>query len=279
VKERILSLAVYGLSTTIGVAAFLYPFFMPAVEKNAMMGQSHAHDAPLLLTALVGVCFAALLLEVQAQAAGAKMVALIGILVSMNSILRFAEVAIPGPGGFSPIFFLIVLTGYVYGGVFGFLIGSLTLLVSGLITGTSGPWLPYQMFTAGWVGMSAPLCRPLVALLRGKGKWTEVVVLALFAGLWGLVYGAIMNIWFWPFAMGSAEQHWQSGMGWVDTLKRYMVFYLATSLVWDVMRLAGNVALTLAFGLPTLRALRRFQSRFTFTYSEHSAAHPTGGAA
>ena len=265
-KERPLSLVIYGLSTLLGVMAFLYPFFLPALQKEALMGQAHTQDAPLLLTLLVGVCFVALLLEVQAQAGGAKLVALLGILVSINSILRFVEVAIPGPGGLSPIFFLIVLTGYVYGGGFGFLMGSMTLLVSGLITGNVGPWLPYQMFTAGWIGLSAPACRPLVALLRGRGTWLEVLVLAVFGGAWGLAFGAIMNIWFWPFAMGPASQHWQSGMGVMDAISRYLLFYVVTSLAWDVMRLAGNAVLILAFGLPTLYALRRFQRRFAFTY-------------
>jgi len=267
-KERILSLTIYGLSTGLGIAAFIYPFFLSALQREAMMGQGHANDAPLLLTGLVGVCFVAMLLEVQSQATGAKMVALIGVLVSMNAILRFAEVAIPGPGGFSPIFFLIVLTGYVYGSGFGFLMGSLTLLVSALITAGIGPWLPYQMFTAGWVGMSAPLCRPVVRLLGGRGRWAEVVVLAAFSGLWALAFGGIITLWFWPFTVGPASQHWQPGSGLLDTARRFIAFYLATSLVWDLMRLVGNVMLVLAFGLPTLRALRRFHRRFSFTYDK-----------
>jgi energy-coupling factor transport system substrate-specific component len=265
-KVRLLSLVIYGLSTLLGALAFVYPFLQSTVRKEAMMGQAHARDAPLLLTLLVGICFTAILLEVQAEAGGAKLVALVGILVSINSLLRFAEVAIPGPGGFSPIFFLIVLTGYVFGGGFGFLMGSLTLLASGLITGSIGPWLPYQMYTAGWIGLSAPACRPLVTMLRGRGTWREVLVLAVFGGVWGLIYGAIMNIWFWPFAIGPADQHWQPGMGVTDTLNRYFVFYAVTSLPWDMTRLLGNVVLILAFGLPTLRALRRFRRRFAFTY-------------
>lgn len=264
-RDRLLSLGIYALSTALGVAAFLYPFFLPAVQPEAM-GQAHGSDAPLLLTALVVVCFGAVLVEVQSQAGSAKMVALLGILVSMNALLRFVEVAIPGPGGFSPIFFLIVVTGYVFGGRFGFLMGALTLLVSALITAGMGPWLPYQMFTAGWIGMSAPLCRPVVRVTRGQGRWREVAVLAFFGGIWGLVYGSVMNLWFWPYASGPVEQHWQAGSSWMDGVTRYAAFYLATSLVWDVFRLVGNVALTLAFGLPTLRALRRFQQRFAFSY-------------
>jgi energy-coupling factor transport system substrate-specific component len=287
-RERLASLAIYGLSTALGVAAFLYPFFAP-LASPAAMGQAHANDAPLLLTAWVVVCFGAVLVEAQGQAGSAKMVALLGVLVSINALLRFVEVAIPGPGGFSPIFFLIVTTGYVFGGRFGFLMGALTLLVSALVTAGMGPWLPYQMFAAGWIGMSAPVCRPLVRLVRGAGGsppegsqgggsplplqgggWREVAVLALFGGVWGLIFGAVMNLWFWPYASGPAEQHWQTGASWMDGLTRYAAFYLATSLVWDVLRLVGNAALTFAFALPTLRALRRFQQRFAFSYQ------PTG---
>jgi hypothetical protein len=41
---------------------------------------------------------------------------------------------------------------------------------------------------------------------------------------------------------------------------------MTTSLVWDLARGVGNVALTLAFGAPTLRVLRRFHKRFSFAY-------------
>ena len=283
-RQRILSFAIYGLSAGIGVVAFVYPFLVPSLP-GAAVGQVHTTDAPLMLTVLVGLCFIVLLLEVQGQAVNAKFVALLGILVSINAVLRFLEVAIPGPGGISPIFFLILLTGYVYGGRFGFLMGALTFLVSALITGAVGPWLPYQMFTAGWAGMSASLCRPLVRLLRAEGRWFEILALAAFAALWGFLFGAIINVWFWPYATGPADQYWEPGISFLDTLRRYAAFYLATSLVWDALRAVGNVLLTLAFGAPALRALRRFQQRFAFSYepvygsetlTSHRAYHGAG---
>ena len=103
-----------------------------------------------MTTALVGLSVVALLVELQGRSLSAKTVAMLGVLVAVTSVLRFIEVAIPMPGGFSPIFAPILLSGYVFGGRFGFLMGSFTLLVSGLVTGTVGPWLPYQMFTAAW---------------------------------------------------------------------------------------------------------------------------------
>ena len=270
-KSRILSLIIYALTTLIGVVAFLYPFWMPALQR-AQMGMAHSQDAPLMLTALVGLAFAVLLLEVQSQSISAKSIALLGVLVAINTVLRFVDVAIPVPGGFTPIFFLIVLTGYVFGGRFGFLMGVMTMLVSSVVTGTVGPWLPYQMFTAGWMGMSAPLCRLPVRALRAQGRWGEVAVLALFGGAWGLLYGVIMNIWFWPFVTGNASMYWEAGITLVDTLRRYLAFYLATSMVWDAMRFVGNTLLIAAFGMPTLRVLRRFQQRFAFTYAPASTA-------
>jgi energy-coupling factor transport system substrate-specific component len=162
---------------------------------------------------------------------------------------------------------LIVLGGYVFGARVGFLLGVLTFLVSGLITGGVGPWLPYQMFTAGWVGMSAPLCRPFVRVLRWQDKWGEVLTLALWGALWGLLYGVIMNLWFWPFITGSADQYWTPGLGVVNTVQRYALFYVTTSLVWDTMRAAGNGLMLLAFGGAILRVLRRFHARFVYTYA------------
>jgi energy-coupling factor transport system substrate-specific component len=265
-KQAWAAWAVYGLTTLLGVTAFLYPFWLPAVQQTTQAGMAHAQDAPLILSLLVGLCFAVLLLEVQSEAMSAKTVALLGVLVAMNSVLRFADVALPGPGGFSPIFLLIGVGGYVFGPRIGFLLGALTLFVSALITGGVGPWLPYQMFTAGWMGMAAPVLRPLVHAFGLEGRWGEVALLAAFSGAWGLLYGVVMNLWFWPYAVGSANLYWTPGIGVAAIVRRYAAFYVATSLVWDAVRLVGNVALMLAFGAPLLRLLRRFAQRFTFHY-------------
>jgi energy-coupling factor transport system substrate-specific component len=273
-RQRLLSIAIYALTTGIGVIAFLYPFILPSLG-SVREGMAHTGDAPLVLTVVVGLCFVVMLLEVQGQTVNTKFVALLGVLVAMNSVLRFLEVALPGPGGISPIFFLIVMTGYVYGARLGFLMGALTLFVSALITGASGPWLPYQMFTASWIGMTAPLCRLLVRAVRAEDTRFEVVLLALFAAFWGFIFGAIMNLWFWPYAIGPADQYWEAGIGVLETLKRYGAFYLTTSFVWDILRAIGNLILTLAFAAPTLRALRRFKRRFDF---QHSSELKTGGA-
>lgn len=264
------SVLVYGVSSLIGVVAFLYPFWLPGLMQTRQIGLAHGQTAPFVLSLLVFLCLVVLLLEVQQDGISTRLVALLGVLVALNTVLRFAEVAVPGPGGFSPIFFLIITTGYVFGARFGFLMGALTLFVSSLVTGGVGPWLPYQMLTAAWMGMSAAPFKPLLARLGLANRVPEVVVLAALSAWWGLTYGLIMNIWFWPFASGDPSQYWQAGITLWETLERYAAFYLVTSLAWDLLRAFGNALLMFAFGLPTLRLLRRFHARFAFVYQANT---------
>jgi energy-coupling factor transport system substrate-specific component len=137
------------------------------------------------------------------------------------------------------------------------------------------------MFTAGWAGMSTLLLRPIGGRLmakhlqrKGSSFNPEIILLAIFGLLWGFLYGAIMNLWQWPFIMGPQGQSWSAGLGLVETLQRYLAFYLVTSLVWDTIAAIGNLLLLLTFGAPALRALRRFQQRFTFSYVPEDDPRP-----
>ncbi len=263
---KILTYTTYTLSTLLGLSALFYPFLRPALMQQTSETMARSGETPLMLSLLLTLCLLALIFEVQGQATNNRLIALLGVLVAINSVLRFIEVSIPGPGGFSPIFFLIILTGYVFGGGLGFLMGALTLLVSALITGGVGPWLPGQMFSAGWVGMSAPLLRPVIRSLRLQNRTGEIWLLALFGVTWGIIYGVIMNLWSWPFILGPSDQYWSPGTGILDTVRRYASFYILTSLIWDLAASAGNALLILGFGAPTLRVLCRFHDRFTFQY-------------
>ncbi len=92
--------------------------------------------------------------------------------------------------------------------------------------------------------------------------------MTLFAALWGFGFGAIMNLWFWPFAAPASPAesglYWAPGLGLGETVRRYLVFYGATSAVYDAFRAAGNVAMFALFGRPVLLLLLRFRDRFTW---------------
>lgn len=258
--QRILSAAILALASVFGLAAFLYPFFMSALPEAGVM--AHANDAPLLTVLLLGLCLTVIFTSLTARQMTSKLVAVLGVLTAMNAVLRM----IPGPGGFNAIFVLPILTGYAYGPIFGFLLGALSLLVSALIGGGVGPWLPYQMYATGWMG----LLSGLLPAMPAHRRW-EPVLLAVWGAALGFLFGAIMNIWFWPFLAGGAVgpgpttgATWQPGMAIRQTLQAYAVFYVATSLWWDAARAVGNGLLILLFGRAILRVLRRFQRRFQF---------------
>lgn len=257
--QRLLGGAIDLLSSAVGLAAFLYPFLAPSLATGGVWG-AHASDAALVTSGLVALALVALVVDAQGQVLGAKTVTTLGVLVALTSVLRFFALTLPGLGGISPVFAPILLAGYVFGARFGFLLGAFSLLVSALITGGVGPWLPYQMYAAGWAGMTAGWLGSL--LRRVERPRLEIAALGLFGFGWGIAFGVIMNVYFWPFAAGPSEQSWAPGTSIADTIARYAVFYVATSLWWDLARAVGNVVLILLLGVPMLRALTRFRRRF-----------------
>jgi energy-coupling factor transport system substrate-specific component len=279
---------VLAVTSLIGVAAFLSPFWLAGTQATGADRTAHGGDAPLLFAVIGVLCLVVLLIETGGGAdPDAKRVALLGVLVAANAALRL----IPGIFGASPIFFLPICVGFVWGPSFGFLLGAASIAVSGLLTGGLGPWLPFQMMTLGWVGLTAGLVgclTPRPPSPAGKGETgsdarrfphsqhdrqmalsaQSFVLLAIFAALWGFLFGAIMNLWFWPFAAPASPAesglYWAPGLGLGETVRRYLVFYGATSAVYDAFRAAGNVAMFALFGRPVLLLLLRFRDRFTW---------------
>lgn len=272
---RLLTAAILGLASVIGLAALLYPFVSPPAVTGSLGPSAHSQDAPLITVGLVALCLGAVLATLgSGDGAGSssapdggsggmnsRMVAILGVLTAVNAVLR----AVPGPAGFAAVFMLPVLCGYSYGATFGFLLGALSILVSALIGAGVGPWLPFQMFVTGWVGLTA-------GWLPRLRRWprAEVVMLGLWGLVWGLAFGALLNLWFWPYVFQAqqAEMYWQPGVGLAEGLRRYAAFYVLTSLWWDLGRAAGNAGLIWLLGRPLLRLLRRFERRFRFTVVE-----------
>lgn len=261
--HRLSSAAIYFLATVAGLLAFAYPLLFGVINdvannRGAEYLAEPAGGTTYLTLLLLMIGLVALFVEVQGQAVNAKVLSAMGLLVAVASVLRFLETAIPGPGGFSPVFVPIILAGYVYGARFGFLMGTMTMLVSALITGGIGPWLPYQMIAAGWVGLSAGW------LPKFRKKKNELFLLTIFSLAWGLFFGFILNLYFWPFIAGDVGLSSAEQGGLLQIAAQYGTFYLTTSLVWDVVRGLGNAALMLAIGIPAIKALSRFRDRLRF---------------
>lgn len=259
VLDRILMVLV----NLLGIVAFLSPFFMAEVPTRTERF-ARAGDAPLLFAAFAGLLIAVAATAVRAGRIDTKRLALLGLLAGINAVLR-----LPGAfGGGSLMFFLPIMAGFVYGPGFGFMLGSSSFAVSAVITGGVGPWLPFQMWALGWVGGGAGLLRRPLARANIR---VALVVLAAYGWGAGLVFGALTNLWFWPFLGGSSDVSWAPGIGAGEALHRYWAFYLLTSLAWDAGRALLNAALVLGLGSPVLRLLGRFRSRLDVSWVPEEA--------
>jgi len=259
-KYRLTALITDGVVFILGLISLLAPFIFPGSRVSGAQGATF----PIMISIIIVLCLFIIIFEAQSSVLDSKMIAFLGVLIAINAGIRFLENAIPGPAGFSPTFFLIILAGYFFGGRIGFLMGSMTMFVSGLITGGVGPWLPGQMITAGWVGQSAALLKHLIKFLNWKDTRIEIILLAAFGAAWGLLYGAIMNLWFWPFLAASPGLNWTQTASLTQNIQRYAAYYLATSVVWDVTRAIGNILVISIMAKPVLKVFQRFYLRFSF---------------
>ena len=246
--------------SAIGLAAFLYPFLLsnaPSDGENA----AHAGDAPLIFGALVGFAAVLFLVELTSGGMNAKVASALAVLAVAAAALRLP----PLPAGASAFFFLILLGGYTFGPRFGFLLGSLALFISAFVSGGFGPWVPFQMFASGWIGLSAGWLGYLRPLTRRK-PWAEMISLMALGAFWGFLFGALMNLWFWPYVATGENVSWRPGLGLAATLRHYWAFYVLTSAGWDAWGSAANVVLIAVAGRPTLAALARYRARFSVDF-------------
>jgi energy-coupling factor transport system substrate-specific component len=244
--------------TAVSIAAFGWPLFAGNGSAVNGGGLPHSNDAPWLFVALLPLLLAVLFAELSDGSLDAKGVAMLGVLAACGAAMRPLGA---GVTGFNAVFFLLVPAGRVFGRGFGFVLGALTLFASALLTAGVGPWLPFQMLAAGWIGMFAGV------LPRARGR-AELVLLADYGALASIAYGFVLNLWFWPF--GSANVGTAGAVAFLphaplaDNLRRWLSFSLTTSLGFDVPRAAVTALALLLVGRPVLLALRRAARRAAF---------------
>ncbi|MFV0533674.1 MAG: ECF transporter S component [Cumulibacter sp.] len=240
------------LASIITLAAFGWPFVFETAELAR--ASSHSTDAPWIFAAVLPLMAAILLAELNAGHIDAKAIALLALLSAVGGALR---VFAPGVAGLEPSFALILLGGCVFGRGFGFVQGALSLFLGALLTGGVGPWLPFQMMAAGWVGFLAG-CLPR---MRPRA---EIWSLGALGFVLGLCYGALMNLWFWPFGYYGDALSFVAGAAPMGNLVNYARYYLTTSAIWDVARASFTLLLIVLVGGQILRALRRVSRRAAF---------------
>jgi energy-coupling factor transport system substrate-specific component len=229
----------------VGLALFVWPF----------AGLPLPPTAPAVAVAL-GAVVGLAALESGARRLDSRGLALLAALSALATALRLLVVT--GIGGFSPFFLPVLCAGFAMGPSFGFLAGALGILVSALATGGVGPWLPYQLFAAGWTGMVAGWAGLAV---RGRGGAWPIVLLAAVGAVCGYAFGAVMDVWDWSSFFRGGDLGWQPGLAPAAALARFARFYAVSSFAYDSFRAVGNALLVLAVGAPIVAALARLRAR------------------
>src|SRR5699024_9313690 len=226
---------VLGAVSLVGLLAFGWPLLIAPGSVLAA-----ATTAPLVLGVVLAAALVVTLVAVSEGGLDVRAVAMLGLLSAVGALVRPIG---SGTGGVETVFVLLVLGGRVFGAGFGFLLGVMTMVASALLTGGVGPWLPYQMLAAGWVGLGAGLLpeggggrqgRP------GRRQWpavAEIVLLAAYGAVASVGYGVIMNLSYWPFLTGTGtELSFVAGAPLGENLGRFAAYSAVTSLGWDLTR-------------------------------------------
>jgi len=256
------SAIVLAVASLAGLAMFAWPLFLP-VGADATQAST---EAPYFFVVIVALIVALAVTQVLDGGLDPKALAMLGVLSAVNAALRPLSA---GSNGVELVFFMLILAGRVFGPGFGFLLGCSSLFASGLLTAGVGPWLPFQMLAAAWVGLLAGLLPDKIAGKPLRGA-PEIALLAGMGVIAGYLFGTCMNLWFWPFMAGqsfggNAGLSYVPGGSLLGNLHRFAVYTIATSTaLWDTGRAITNAVLIVVVGPGVLGVFRRAARRASF---------------
>ena len=239
---------VLGLASLLSITGFVWPFFYTGTDlPRTQMFFWIAIVAAVFLVAT----------EISQAGLDAKSIALLGVLSALISALRPLGA---GAVGIEPMWFVLILSARVFGPSFGFLLGVTSMFTSALLTGGVGPWLGYQIFAAAWLGMAAGL---LPKKISGKG---EIAMLLIFGAIASAIFGLLMDLQFWPWALGfNTQLSYIPGGSIPENLSRFITFHFASSMAWDIPRAIFTCILIGLTGSSVLSALRRANTKAAFS--------------
>jgi energy-coupling factor transport system substrate-specific component len=236
------------IASLFSIAGFVWPFFYA--------GQDLPRTQLFFWIAIIAA-FVLVIIEISSARLDAKSVALLGVLAALISALRPLGA---GAVGIEPMWFVLILSARVFGASFGFLLGIISMFASALLTGGLGPWLGYQMFAAAWIGMAAGL---LPKKVSGR---SEIAMLLVFGALAAGTFGLLMDLQFWPWALGGNTQlSYIPGGSLSENFARFITFHFASAMAWDIPRAIFTCVLIAFTGPSVLSALRRTYTRAAFS--------------
>ncbi|MFC5703231.1 ECF transporter S component [Cohnella faecalis] len=171
----------------------------------------------------------------------AREMVLIAVMAAIASVSRipFATL-LPG---FTPVTFIVIISGVVFGAEAGWMTGAVAALASNFFLG-QGPWTPWQMFAWGLAGWTA-------GLFAHRSPWRRRrIPLLLFGAVWGFLFGWIMNV-------TVVLDQWTQSHSWETVLARY-----AAGLPFEIIHATANVFFLAVFAPSWIRLLERYRSKY-----------------
>ena len=250
------SAAVLALASLAGLMMFVWPLLLVPDPDAATI------SPPFVFLALLPVLVLVVVVELTEGGMDSKALAMLGVLTAVNAAMRSLGA---GLAGVELVFFLLVLGGRVFGPGFGFVLGCTSLFASALLTAGVGPWLPYQMLCASWIGLGAGL------LPRRVGGRAEIAMLVGYGIFCAYGFGILMNLSSWPYVLGIAVPGHTGTLSFVpgaplaENLQRFAVYTLLTSTGgWDTGRAVTNSVAIVVLGPAVLATLRRASRRASY---------------
>ena len=108
---------------------------------------------------------------------------IVAVMTALSILGRFIFAVLPA---FKPITAIVIVTAIWMGPECGFMVGTLTALISNFYFGQV-PWTPFHMLAWGFIGLTAGLL--------SKPLKKSMVLLAIFGALSGVFYSCFMDIW------------------------------------------------------------------------------------
>ena len=247
------SIAVLVVASVAGLLMFAWPLLLvPDPEATRV-------DPPFFFMILLPLVVGVVVAELTEGGMDSKALAMLGVLTAVNAAMRALGA---GTAGVELVFFLLILSGRVFGAGFGFVLGCTSLFASSLLTSGVGPWLPFQMLASAWIGLGAGL---LPRRVTGKA---EIALLVVYGVLCSYLYGLLLNLSSWPFTLGIEVPGHEGGLSFVpgagllDNLHRFAIYTLLTSTAgWDTGRAITNSIAIVLLGPAILVTLRRAARR------------------
>jgi energy-coupling factor transport system substrate-specific component len=237
---------------TLAAAGFFWPFFVRSDEM--------ADKASWFFLAATPFTLLLIIVLVTQEELGSKKIALLGILTALIAALRPLGI---GAIGIEPMWFALIIASRAMGPTFGFLLGTLSMALSALLTGGMGPWLSYQVFAAALIGWGTIFIPPKLRAAK------EVVALVLYGIIAAGFFGIAMDLQFWPWTLGpGTELSYLPGAALSENLDRFFTYHFISALAWDIPRAILTTVLLSIATKPMLTALRRTDESSRFVTGE-----------